>query len=280
MFSIPNILTAGNLLCGFSSIIFAMQGRLDLAAYLLFVAMLLDFLDGFAARLLNKQSDMGKQLDSLADMVSFGAAPGIIAFVLFIVSAAVSLNGSLAAVLIGDSMGSSIKLLIDQYFDALLNGANEMHVAPFHGWTLVLPFVALFIPFFSLFRLAKFNLDTRQTEHFIGFPTPANTLFFIAIALTLWFGFGTEGFSALLAEIFLREGILSILVVIFSVLLITEVPLIALKFKDFSIKNNSYKYALIVLSITLVLLFSVFALPFIVLLYLAISLISFFVTKS
>ena len=262
------------------SIIFALQGRLDLSAIMLFVAMLLDFLDGFAARLLNKQGDMGKQLDSLADMVSFGASPGIIAFVLFIISAAVSLNGSLAAVLLSDSMGSSIKLLIDQYFDALLNGTNEMHVAPFHCWTLVLPFVALFIPFFSLFRLAKFNLDTRQSEHFIGLPTPANTLFFMAIALTLWFGFGTEGFSALLAEILLREGILSTLLVIFSVLLVSEVPLIALKLKDFSVKNNLDKYVLILLSITLVLLFGVFALPFIVLLYLTISLIRFFVIKS
>jgi CDP-diacylglycerol--serine O-phosphatidyltransferase len=96
----------------------------------------------------------------------------------------------------------------------------------------------------------------------------------------LWFGFGTEGFSALLAEILLREGILSTLVVIFSVLLVSEVPLIALKFKDFSIKNNLDKYVLILLSITLVLLFGVFALPFIVLLYLAISLIRFFVIKS
>lgn len=280
MFSIPNILTAGNLLCGCLSILFTLQGRLDLAAYLIFIAMLLDFLDGFAARLLNKQGELGKQLDSLADMVSFGAAPGIIVFVLLIVSGAVSVHGSLADVLTGDSMGSSMKMLIDQYFSALIYGNPEGLASTFYGWNLMLPFLALLIPFFSLFRLAKFNLDTRQSEHFIGLPTPANTLFFVAIALTLWFGFGTQGYPALLAEILLREGVLSTLIVIFSVMLITELPLIALKFKDFSFKNNANKYILIGLSITLMLLLSVFALPFIVLLYLTISLISFFVTKS
>lgn len=242
--------------------------------------MVLDFFDGFVARLLNKQGELGKQLDSLADMVSFGAAPGVIVFVLLIVSGAVSVHGSLAEVLIGDSMGSSIKMLIDQYFSALIYGNPEGLASTFYGWSLILPFLAMLIPFFSLFRLAKFNLDTRQSEHFIGMPTPANTLFFVAIALTLWFGFGTQGYPALLAEILLREGVLSTLIVIFSIMLITELPLIALKFKDFSFKNNANKYILIALSITLILLLGVFALPFIVLLYLTISLISFFVTKS
>jgi CDP-diacylglycerol--serine O-phosphatidyltransferase len=280
MFSLPNILTAGNLLGGCLSILFALQGRLDLAAYFLFAAMLLDFLDGFAARLLNKQGELGKQLDSLADMVSFGAAPGIITFILLIVSGAVSVNGSLAQVMVGDKMGFNIKLLIDQYFDALIYGVDELHMVQFNAWTLILPFVALLIPFFSLFRLAKFNLDTRQSEHFIGFPTPANTLFFVSIALTLWFGYGTTGTSGLLTEILMREGVLSTLVVVFSILLVSEVPLIALKFKDFSFKNNIDKYTLIGLSITLIVLFGVFALPFVVLLYLTISLIRFFVTKS
>jgi CDP-diacylglycerol---serine O-phosphatidyltransferase len=274
------MLTAGNLLCGSTSILFALQGRLDLAAYLLLIAMLFDFFDGFAARLMNKQGELGKQLDSLADMVSFGAAPGVITFVLFIVSGAVSANGSLSEVMLGDKMGENVKFLIDQYFDSLLSGVSETQLIQFNAWTLILPFVSLFIPFFSLFRLAKFNLDARQSTHFIGLPTPANTLFFISIALTLWFGFGTAGFPGLIAEIFMREGVLSTLAVIFSVLLISEVPLIALKFIDFSFKNNIDKYALIVLSITLMMLFGVFALPFIVLLYLTISFIRFFVIKS
>lgn len=280
MFSIPNILTAGNLMCGCLSILFALQGRLDLAAYLILIAMVLDFLDGFAARLLKKQGELGKQLDSLADMVSFGAAPGIITFILFIVSGAVSVNGSLSEVMFGDRMGDNIKMLIDQYFEVLLLGPSEINLVQFNAWTLILPFVSLFIPFFSLFRLAKFNLDTRQTDHFIGLPTPANTLFFVSIALTLWFGYGTTGFPALLAEILMREGVLSTMVVIFSVMLIAELPLISLKFKDFTLKNNIEKYILMGLSITLILVFGVFALPFIVLLYLTISFIRFFVTKS
>jgi CDP-diacylglycerol---serine O-phosphatidyltransferase len=280
MFSIPNLLTAGNLLAGCVSILFVLQGRLDLSAYMLLIAMILDFLDGFVARLLNQQGELGKQLDSLADIVSFGVAPGVLTFVLLIISGAVSVNGSLAQIMLGDTMGFNIKLLVDQYFDTLIYGADESNLVQFNAWSLTLPFIALIIPFFSLFRLAKFNLDERQKEYFIGLPTPANTLFFASIALTLWFGYGSAGSSALLTEIFIREAVLSTLVVVFSVLLIAEIPLIALKFKDFLFKNNKDKYILLGLSITLIALFGVFALPFVVLLYLTISIIRLFVTKS
>jgi len=280
MFNLPNIITAGNLIAGCLSIIFALQGRLDLASYALLFAMLLDFFDGFLARLLKLQGELGKQLDSLADMVSFGAAPGIIAFVLLILSGAVSLNGSLSAVLVGDTMGSSMKILIDQYFEALFYGASEYHVVPFHGWYLVLPFISLLIPFFSLFRLAKFNLDTRQSDQFIGLPTPANSLFIISIALTLWFGYGENNFKGLLSEIFLREGVLSTFIVMFSIMLIAEFPLIALKFKNYSLKDNLDKYILIGFALILFLTLQVFALSFIVILYLTISLIRFFVNKK
>jgi CDP-diacylglycerol--serine O-phosphatidyltransferase len=280
MFRLPNLLTAGNLLCGIVAIIFTLQGRLDLAVYLLLLGMFFDFLDGFVARLLNQQGELGKQLDSLADMVSFGVAPGIIAFVLFIISGAVQLTGSLAASLYLPTMGESVKNLIELYFKHLLYGQEPSDLILFHGWTLVLPFVSLFIPFFSLFRLAKFNLDTRQSEQFIGLPTPANTLFILGITLTLWFGFQSESIGTLLAEILLREQILMTLLVIFSFLLIAEIPLIALKFKSFSPKKNWEKFALLVGSLILIIALKQFALSFIVLLYLILSTIHYFIQKS
>lgn len=280
MFRLPNLLTAGNLICGIMAIIVALQGRLDLSVYLLLIGMFFDFLDGFVARLLNQQGELGKQLDSLADMVSFGVAPGIITFVLLIVSGAIELSGSLASSLVQPTMGESVKHLVELYFKHLLYAPESTDIFIYHGWTLVLPFVSLFVPFFSLFRLAKFNLDTRQSEQFIGLPTPANTLFILGISMTLWFGFQSESVGAILAEILLREQILMTLIVIFSVLLIAEIPLISLKFKSFSPKNNWEKFALLAGSLILIVALKQFALSFIVLLYLVLSTIHYFIQKS
>ena len=280
MFGLPNLLTATNLLSGIAAIYVAMQGRLDLTVYFLLFAMLLDFLDGFVARALHQQGELGKQLDSLADMVSFGVAPGAVAFVLFIVSGAVEFTGSLTQSLLMPTMGESIKLLVELYFKHLLYAPGPNDPILFQGWTLVLPFVSFFIPFFSLFRLAKFNLDTRQSEQFIGLPTPANTLFILGIALTLWFGYQSDSVGALLAEILVREQVFMSLVVIFSVLLIAEIPLIALKFKSFSLRENWEKFALLAGSLILIVGLTQFALPFIVLLSHILSTVHFIIKKS
>lgn len=132
---IPNTLTLANLLSGILSIYFAMQGDLKLAAYLIFIGAIFDFSDGFAARLLKAYSEMGKQLDSLADMVTFGVAPGFILF----------------------------------------NMINISHGQPGntadHG--TILPFIGFMVPLFAALRLAKFNIDENQETSFIGMPTPA-----------------------------------------------------------------------------------------------------------
>jgi CDP-diacylglycerol--serine O-phosphatidyltransferase len=279
MFSIPNILTSLNLICGSIAIIFVLQGRLDLACYLLFAAMIFDFADGFVARAMGISGKLGKQLDSLADMISFGLAPGVIVFVLLIISAATSLNGNLELVLIHPSMGHSVKQIIDDYFTCLLSGTENFSIAPFHGWTLILPFISLMIPFFSLFRLAKFNLDESQSDHFKGMPTPANTLFFMSIALCLWFGFKAPGYSYTLAKIFVGERLLTTLIVLFSVLLITEIPLLAFKFKNYSFTDNWEKYILLSTSLILLVVMGWFAFPFVILVYLVISVLKFYLSK-
>jgi CDP-diacylglycerol---serine O-phosphatidyltransferase len=277
MFVLPNWFTAGNLICGVLAIMFAMTGRIDLASWLVLLAALLDFMDGFLARKMGVSSALGKQLDSLADMVTFGAVPGIITFILLIINGAHEVVyasfGADVSPYLYESFGQSIHQLITFYF-ADLTG-NPLEYAPFHfsGWYLYSPFVALTIPFFSLFRLAKFNLDTRQTDKFLGLPTPANTLFFMSLPLMLWDAWGETGWKNTLIYILLQEEILSVFILMFSVLLVTEIPLIALKFKEYSWKNNRIRYILIGLSLILIVLLSFRAIPVILILYLGLSMV-------
>jgi len=259
---IPNLFTLGNLFCGCLGIIFAFQWRLDLAAYMVFLAAFLDFFDGFFARLLKVDGELGKQLDSLADMVSFGVVPGVVMYHLLGVSEINSIN----------------------YPDFL----RDYNVA----------LIALMIPIFSAYRLAKFNIDTRQSHGFIGLPTPANAIFFCSIPLILgingykWIStYATDpqmiymdvnlnhgevlGFlSVSYVSVFTHLYILVGLIVVFSFLLVSEIPLFALKFKNFGWTDNKIKYIFIVLSITLLILFQSVAVPFIVILYILLSIVN------
>src|SRR5690554_1244208 len=149
IFTIPNILTALNLVCGIISIIFSLSGRVDLAVFPIFGSLIFDYLDGFTARLLKQFSDLGKELDSLADVVSFGIAPGIWMLVILPslgVTDLISLDGATA----------------HYYFSIWFQGVLE---GQFYNF---LPFLTFLIPVFSMFRLAKFNVDTRQSTSFIG----------------------------------------------------------------------------------------------------------------
>ena len=144
--NVPNGITALNLACGSVSVILALSGELTLASWFIFIAAILDFFDGFAARLLKARSDIGAQLDSLADVVSFGLAPAIILYVM-----------------ISHGMGSSI----------LAEGFNPM------------PLLALLVVIASAYRLARFNNEPAQQERFSGLPTPAMGLFVASLPLAL-----------------------------------------------------------------------------------------------
>lgn len=148
--NIPNLITCLNLVAGNIAIIFALYGQLTGAVILIFCAALLDFLDGMAARLFNAHSPIGKDLDSLADMVSFGLAPGMVMFI-------------------------------------LLKYSLPTNV-PFSLFYQVVPFISLLIPVFSALRLAIFNNDKRQVSSFIGLPTPANAIFISSLALIHSYG--------------------------------------------------------------------------------------------
>lgn len=253
MFNIPNLLTSCNFLCGIFSIILAFSGLLDIAAYLLLLAMLFDFFDGFVARKFHLQSELGKQLDSLADMVSFGVAPGILMFLTIEIS------------LLGYEQQFNFSRIFQKYHDFNFHSANDF-----------LPLSALSIPFFSLFRLAKFNIDTRQSDKFIGIPTPLNTLFFIFFPLVLS-SYNHEANSILnfnkAQPVFIHASFMSLTALLFPILLISEIPLIALKFKDFSWGHNKLRYALLGISLIIIILLGIYSLPIIVILYLLLSLI-------
>ncbi|MFN6944698.1 MAG: CDP-alcohol phosphatidyltransferase family protein, partial [Cytophagaceae bacterium] len=196
---------------------------------LIFLACVFDFLDGFAARLLKVMSPIGKELDSLADVVTFGVLPGII-----------------------------------MYRILLLNITGVYGKEYDHFWV----FISLLIPVFSALRLAKFNVDTRQSEYFLGLPTPANAIFIASLALIL------EGASDVFVLGFLRNPYyLSAIILISSGLLVSEIRLLALKFKGFGWKENVFRYLLIIISIVLFLIFHLLSIPFIIIIYIILSLI-------
>ncbi|MFM7388433.1 MAG: CDP-alcohol phosphatidyltransferase family protein [Bacteroidota bacterium] len=246
LFNLPNFLTASNLICGVLSIILAFFGRLEISALLIICAMIFDFFDGFVARKLGISSPLGKDLDSLADMVSFGLAPGILMFI----TIELRLNGNLGATYM-------------KFHDFQLYEAKD--------W---LCFCALSIPFFSLFRLAKFNNDTRQSDRFIGIPTPTNTLFFLFFPLLYW-QIGIQNASPLepLYPWVLDPFVMAFTSLLFPLLLISEIPLLSLKVKSFSLKGNVYQYLLVVISLITILVAGIYALPIIVILYLILSII-------
>lgn len=224
---IPNLLTLANLGAGCIAILSVVKGDFTLAAILLLVALVCDFLDGFVARLLKVHSELGKQLDSLADMVTFGVLPGFVLFKLFEMA----------------KFGSE----------------------PIAEWV---PYLAFLVPLFSALRLAKFNIDTRQSDFFIGLPTPAHALFIFSIALVIQ---QTENEN--IRQLLLHPFFLSAITIVGSLLLVAELPLIALKFKNYRFKENAGRFILIAASIALLLILRVRALAFIIPLYLVLSLI-------
>ena len=271
MFTIPNLFTAANMLCGFISIILALFGRIDLAPLFILAAVVFDFLDGFIARKMNLQGELGKQLDSLADMVTFGIAPGIIMLVMIVI-------GIDFSALLSKESGTNFQntelsyyafIQIWDWIQSLIYGVPN----DFDASIKYLPFIALIIPFFSMFRLAKFNLDKRQSDRFRGVPTPLNTIFFLffplffSVNLNQWEH--QEKWILLLFDCYT----LSAITVLFSVLMVTDIPLISLKFKTWTWNENKFRYILVGSSLIIILLFWIWAILIIVFLYLLLSLI-------
>lgn len=224
---VPNAITCLNLFSGCVAVVMAFRGLFFYALLFVILAAVFDFFDGFAARLLHASSPIGKELDSLADMVSFGVAPSVVVFTQL----------------------------------SWLDGAGKF-----------LPFGAFLIAVFSALRLAKFNVDDRQTTSFIGLATPANALFFMGLfaivdPLTPVASY-LEPHRGLIHPILFQPAVVMLLVVFFSCLLVSEIPMFSLKFKSFRWEDNRVRFIFLGLSLILLVTLQFVALPFIILLYL------------
>ncbi len=202
--NIPNSITCCNLISGCIAIAFAYEGKQEWALAFIIIGAVFDFFDGMVARLLHVSSPIGKELDSLADDITFGAAPAMMVFT----------------------------FLHQLPYPDWLDGAREY-----------LPYVAFLIAAFSALRLAKFNLDERQATSFIGLPTPANALFWGSLIV----GGGTR-----LIHIPYALPVVLVLIVLSCWMLVAEIPLFALKFKQWGWKGNETKYIFLITCIPLI----------------------------
>ncbi len=248
MKQIPNLFTLLNLVFGCLAVIVTLQNgigigigpqgeylvdfpeRIWMASAFIAAAALIDFLDGFVARLLGASSEMGKQLDSLADVVSFGVAPGLILYQFLRLSLAKEPNGMEASML----------------------------------WLLP----ALLVPCAAAYRLARFNIDTSQQYGFKGVPVPAVGLVVASFPLIYWY----TG-SSIVYDLLLNKWVLYGVCVLLSWLMVSTLPLMAFKFRDYSVKNNLPKYLLLIVAVIAFLLLKWAAMPVVFLAYILLSLL-------
>jgi CDP-diacylglycerol--serine O-phosphatidyltransferase len=239
---LPNALTCVNLLCGCIALTFIFGGNLVLAAYFVGIAAVADFFDGLVARALRVSSPIGKDLDSLADMVSFGVVPGAIIYQLL--------------------AHPPVGLFPHPYSDFVYTikaGTTEFELPN------LIPYLGFVVSIFSALRLAKFNNDTRQTTSFIGLPTPACTLVVASLPLIL----ANDAFG--LRNFILNPLVLIGLTVLLSGLLVAELPLFALKFKNLQWRGNRRRFIFVGLALGLVLWLKAAGVPVAVLLYVLLS---------
>ena len=233
---IPNTITLLNLLAGLLALIHAFNGNYNEAFSLVCLGIFFDYWDGFFARIWKVQSPIGLQLDSLADMVTSGVVPGLVMYKML---ADIQENQS------------QYNLTEDTYY---------MGVVPYLGFLITLA---------SCYRLAKFNVDTRQTDSFIGLPTPANALLIMSIPM-IQFHSEFEWLVDFLSNPFVLVGV----TVLSSYLLNAEIPLFSLKVKNFSWEKYKMQVVFLILSLILIVLLEFIAIPIIILFYVILSVVN------
>jgi len=233
-FWVPNFITSMNLAAGSLAVFFGIEGQLGWAAVFILAAAVFDFLDGMAARLLGAYSEIGKQLDSLADLISFGLAPAAMLFTM-------------------------LELALFQNNQPIF----EIDATPLQ-WIFL--FSVLLVPISGAFRLAKFNLDTRQSESFLGLPIPANAIFYASLGLIL-----ELGTSPVIEKIILNRFNLLTTIALLSALMISELPMFSMKFKHLKWTGNEVRFLFIAFSVVLAILLQYYAIPLIIIGYILIS---------
>lgn len=245
---IPNIITLLNLLAGIIATILAVEGNLVLAGVFVLIGIFFDFFDGFLARILNVQGELGKQLDSLADMVTSGVVPGIIMYQL-----------------LKQSLGIWNETQVIEISETMVWFGFKFHL---------LPFLGLIISLAAAYRLANFNIDERQTSSFIGLPTPAFALFVLSLPMILKYSD-----VAFANDLIANKWFLIAVTLIGSYMMNAELPLFSLKFKDYSFKNNLIKYTFIFATILLLIFLQFVAIPLIIVLYVLFSVMENMINK-
>ena len=236
---IPNLFTLGNLFCGLIALLFAFQSDFEAVAFFVVLGIVFDFFDGFLARLLKVSGELGKQLDSLADMITSGVVPGFIMYFLIyesIISEA-------------ESLMNNIKL------DGLISFSTSYY-----------SYFGLILALAACYRLAKFNIDTRQSDSFIGLPTPAMSLFVVSLPLI-------QKYSEIdfIVDLLSNNYFLFAITILLSYLMNANLSLLALKFKSYSWKGNEFRFVLIIASIVLLITTQFLAIPVIVMIYILLS---------
>ena len=224
---VPNTITLLNLFCGCIAMVFALKNDFEMAFYFVSLGIFLDFFDGFFARLFQVSSPLGLQLDSLADMVTSGVVPGIVMYQMM------------------ESSSGYPKL--------------DWIVEPF-------PFVGFLITLGSCYRLANFNIDTRQTDSFIGLPTPANALFILSLPLVL-----RDLDSFFVLELLTNPFVLIGITLLSVYMLNAEILLFSLKIKQMSLKKNALQFSFLLSSLVLLVVFQYAGIPLVIVLYVLLS---------
>lgn len=228
---IPNTITLLNLFCGCIAVVFVSKDQFEMAFFFVCLGIFLDFFDGFFARLFKVSGPLGLQLDSLADMVTSGLVPGFVMF----------------------KMMQSSSIYMSE------------------GWLQYFPYLGFIITLGSCFRLAKFNIDTRQTDSFIGLPTPANALFILSLPLVLEH---YSGESLMVLEILTEKWVLLLISLFSAYILNAEIPLFSLKIKKFNFKDNALQVIFLVSSVLFLVFLDYLAIPLVIIFYVLLSIIN------
>jgi CDP-diacylglycerol---serine O-phosphatidyltransferase len=229
---IPNSITLLNLFCGCIAITFVVQQQFEMAFYFVCLGIFLDFFDGFFARLFQVASPLGLQLDSLADMVTSGVVPGLTMFYMML-----------------EAFGLQI-------------------TDPF-SWQYALAFLGFLVTLGSCYRLANFNIDTRQTDSFIGLPTPANALFILSLPLVV-----RHFDSFMVFELLSNYGVLLAISLGSAYILNAEIPLFSLKVKKLTVKDNKLAFFFLTISLLLLVTLQFLGIPLVILFYIFLSIIN------
>jgi CDP-diacylglycerol--serine O-phosphatidyltransferase len=235
---IPNVLTLLNLFCGCIAIVFIAEYRFGIAFFFVCLGIFFDFFDGFLARKWGVAGPLGVQLDSLADMVTSGLAPGYVMYHML------SFNGG------------------------FMKDVNDLSFFQFS-------FLGFIITLGACYRLANFNIDTRQSDSFIGLPTPANALFIMSLPLVLQDNPFTEW-----ASFIYNPWVLLVITLLSAYVMNAEIPLFSLKIKDFSFQKYKLQIGFLVASLVLLIFLQFTAVPLIILMYVLLSVVNNIVSKK